>query len=145
MKFDIQDLKTQAQATIDQVITNRSKAKDEAIARIKELELEVRGYSIAWDTYIRSLRGVVAEGGVFYDHHVAKHPKTVEDLMGGAWHLRDLECTASRGVRTEPPARLVRFLKFLEMAKEQTELSTNELKTHGWHNLQELLNPGSYK
>ena len=146
MKFNVEALKKQVNETIQEVFNNRGRKSQEAKDRLKEIEFLTSEEAAAWREYLTRLREDIDKHGKTptYDSLAKGQPESAENKAGSSWELQRL----IRDSKVEPdlttvPGRLSRFLKFLELSTSE-EISSNELKTHGFPNLENLLNPGNF-
>lgn len=145
MKFDVATLKTKTDEAIEGVFKRRAATRDaaqEKLAKISPLSpVEIKD----WEAWAEDLLAVVRGGATPSEEFLTRgRPKTLDDKAGSQWSLRNLQQDAKRKVDTTTvPGRLKRFKGFLEMCNSD-EVSTNELKTHGFHNLESMFDPANY-
>lgn len=148
MKFDVDMLKQRAEETIQKIFEIRGQDKNAAQDKLEKLRTLSPGEAGNWISWLHDLEKIVEQGHPITDFDLQidrGRPKTLEEKAGGAYHLRQLRNQSIEPVNlTDPPARLQRFIDFLSMTKS-TEISSNELKTHGFAGLESMFNPNNYK
>jgi len=146
MKFNVDTLKKQVGETIQEVFNNRGRKHQEAKDRLKGIELLTPEEAAAWREYLTKLREDIDKHGKTptLNRIETDKPKSLEGKAGGHYELRRMRQDAkAEPDLTTVPGKLSRFMKFLELSTSE-EISSNELKTHGFPNLENLLNSGNY-
>lgn len=144
MKFDVEQLKNQINQTILEVLEKRRRAPEEAARKIREAQKMTEEKYDKWEAWIRKVQDTVSASLEVPGHELMSScPPSWQGALGGTYQARELQKASEKSPSTEVPKRLERFLKFLEMASAES-VSTNELKTHGFANLDDILNSRNY-
>jgi len=146
MKFDVAMLKQRTDETIQAVFADRSREHNSAVEKLEKYSAAGEQEAQLWKAWAQRIAEIASDGKTPTDSDLGTgRPKTLEEKAGHAYTLRDRRNKAGRTPDvTTVPGKLQRFKNLLEMS-ESTEISTNELKTHGFVNFESLFNPANYR